>query len=129
MTELRRRKLGKDKHVQSKNHPHTLHLKEVAENRDRILWNVLSWLNLIFGIVLAFYIGFRYAKYTRDLHENDMWFSNIKVKRNPKRFSPFVSWPGTSSGLQDRTLAYNIDYIMLVLVSNEWVCENNSLVL
>ena len=84
MTELRRRKLGKDKHVQSKNHPHTLHLKEVAENRDRILWNVLSWLNLIFGIVLAFYIGFKYAKYTRDLHENDMWFSNIKVKRNPK---------------------------------------------
>lgn len=100
MTELRRRKLGKDKHVQSKNHPHTLHLKEVAENRDRILWSVLSWLNLIFGIVLAFYIGFKYAKYTRDLHENDMWFSNIKVKWNQRKiFREFLySYRGRREG-------------------------------
>ncbi|XP_065057638.1 protein C-mannosyl-transferase DPY19L3-like [Rhopilema esculentum] len=78
MTELRRRKLGKEKHTQSKNHPHTLHLKQVAEDRDRILWTGLSWVNLVVGILIAFYIGYKYAKYVGDLHENDMWFSNIK---------------------------------------------------
>ena len=79
MTELRRRKLGKDKRHQNKNHPHQLHLKQVAEERDRVFWKVLSWVNVFLGIAIALYVGFKYAKYVRDLHENDMWFSNIKV--------------------------------------------------
>ena len=82
MTELRRRKLGKEKHHQGKNHPHTLHLKQVAEDRDRILWKVISWANFFIGVAIAFYIGYKYAKYIRGLHENDMWFSNIKVCGN-----------------------------------------------
>ena len=81
MTELRRRKIGKEKHLQKKNHPHTLHLKHVAELNDEIWGTRFSRINLVIGVIVALLIGFMYARYIRDLHENDMWFSNIKVWR------------------------------------------------
>eukprot|EP00794_Sanderia_malayensis_P000566 gene566-1224_t len=79
MAELRRRKLGKDKqHALAKNHPHTLHLKQVAQEKDVLLWKVLSWINFLVGLAVAIYVAFRYSNYAKELHENEMWFSNIK---------------------------------------------------
>lgn len=39
----------------------------------------LSVANLILGASIAFAVGVRYAFYIHELHENDMWFSNIGV--------------------------------------------------
>lgn len=64
--------------MQKKNHPHTLHLKHVAELNDEIWGTRFSRINLVIGVIVALLIGFMYARYIRDLHENDMWFSNIK---------------------------------------------------
>ena len=39
----------------------------------------LSLANLFLGATIAVVVGVKYAFYIRELHENDMWFSNIGV--------------------------------------------------
>lgn len=41
---------------------------------------VLFYLNIFSGTCFALYIGYRYAGYMKQLHENDMWFSNIEAR-------------------------------------------------
>jgi len=80
MSELRRRKAGpakeRNRHSSQANgsskggHPATeLHGKEG--------WSWFSYGNLFLGAVIAMAVGVKYALYVRELHENDMWFSNI----------------------------------------------------
>ena len=37
--------------------------------------------NFLLGSVIALIVGTKYALYVRELHENDMWFSNIGVSK------------------------------------------------
>ena len=57
--------------------------------------------NFLLGSVIALIVGTKYALYVRELHENDMWFSNIGVSKvtlntlilimlNVSVFGPFV---------------------------------------
>ena len=39
----------------------------------------MSAASLILGATIAFVVGLKYATYIHELHENDMWFSNIGV--------------------------------------------------
>ena len=41
----------------------------------------LNILNILVGVTIAVFIGVKYALYARQLHENDMWFSNIGVSK------------------------------------------------
>lgn len=40
--------------------------------------NLASYIFSVVGLLVAFYIGYWYAGYSKQLHENEMWFSNIK---------------------------------------------------
>ena len=40
-----------------------------------------SYGNFLLGSVIALIVGTKYALYVRELHENDMWFSNIRVSK------------------------------------------------
>lgn len=43
-----------------------------------------SWTNygnFLLGSIIALIVGTKYALYVRELHENDMWFSNIGVSK------------------------------------------------
>ncbi len=35
--------------------------------------------HLVFGLALAAYLGYAYASYGKQLHENELWFSHITV--------------------------------------------------
>jgi hypothetical protein len=41
--------------------------------------SIWIYFNIFLGTFLALYIGYRYAGYMKQLHENDMWFSNIQA--------------------------------------------------
>lgn len=40
--------------------------------------SVWFYFNILLGTCFALYIGYRYSGYMKQLHENDMWFSNIQ---------------------------------------------------
>ena len=79
MSELRRRRAGPGK---EKNRP-SFHANgssksQQAEQRlEGVSW--YSYANFIVGATVALIVGIKYALYVRELHENDMWFSNIGV--------------------------------------------------
>ena len=82
MSELRRRKAGSGK---DKNRPSGSHANERAREGqqkcerklDQVSW--FTYANFIIGVTIALIVGVKYALYVRELHENDMWFSNIGV--------------------------------------------------
>ena len=41
--------------------------------------SVWCYFNILLGTCLALYIAYRYAGYMKQLHEHDMWFSNIQA--------------------------------------------------
>lgn len=45
-------------------------------------WSLTNTINILVGAVLALFVGVAYSLYARQIHENDMWFSNIGVSRN-----------------------------------------------
>ena len=49
------------------------------EEKSRISSVIWQYFNILLGVSASFYIGYRYALYMKELHENDMWFSNIGV--------------------------------------------------
>lgn len=79
MSELRRRKAGprKDKNWPSAPHANDSSKGQLKSERkpEQGVW--YTCVNYIFGATVAVIVGLRYALYVRELHENDMWFSNI----------------------------------------------------
>jgi len=80
MSELRRRRGGPGK---DKNR-HSFHANgstKGQQNEHKIESGVhwLSLTNFLVGATVALLVGVKYALYVRELHENDMWFSNINV--------------------------------------------------
>lgn len=75
MSELRRRRAGPGK---DKNH--TFHARgpktELHSKEDR---DWFGYASVLVGATVALIVGVKYALYVRELHENDMWFSNIGV--------------------------------------------------
>lgn len=80
MSELRRRK--KNAKVDNVNPTEKDEVAEVDsaelsnEKKGHAIW---LYFNIVLGIFIAVFVGIRYAGYMKQLHENDMWFSNIKV--------------------------------------------------
>ena len=62
----------------------TLATSNVVEDVDATSWmsKIGDVLGILIGFGIALYLGYRYAVYSKELHENDMWFSNIKVRLN-----------------------------------------------
>ena len=51
-----------------------------VENGTEKQWSKASEIiGILVGIGIALFMGYKYALYSKKLHENDMWFSNIKV--------------------------------------------------
>lgn len=83
MSELRRRKGGQAKD-RNRNSSHANGSSKsgrsaeelLGQERGRYWWSHGSFL---LGAVVALIVGVKYALYVRELHENDMWFSNIGV--------------------------------------------------
>lgn len=82
MSELRRRKAGPAKD----RNRHSSHANGSSKGGDPATelhgkegWSWFSYGNLLLGAVIALAVGVKYALYVRELHENDMWFSNIGV--------------------------------------------------
>jgi hypothetical protein len=49
--------------------------------------SVWFYFNILLGTCFALYIGYRYSGYMKQLHENDMWFSNIQAS-----LASFFDW-------------------------------------
>ena len=80
MSELRRRRGGQGK---EKNR-HSFHANgstkgQQTEHRTEGGVSWFSLANFLLGATIALLVGVKYALYVRELHENDMWFSNIGV--------------------------------------------------
>lgn len=73
-----------------------------------------EYATIVVGLCVALYLGYEYAKYAKMLHENDMWFSNIKQVEREISFrtesglyfsyyKQFVLAPSISEGLHQLT--------------------------
>lgn len=47
--------------------------------KEEVKWSLANIVNILVGSTLAVVVGVAYASYARQIHENDMWFSNIGV--------------------------------------------------
>lgn len=79
MTEVRRRKGGRHKTSTTQRNGFTK-----GGSSQREVFTILGFTVQQFGlnacgVLLCLYIGFKHAWYMRQIHENNMWFSNIKV--------------------------------------------------
>ena len=52
--------------------------RTVEESRD----DIVTVINIIIGLAAMIALGYTHAVYMSTIHENWMWFSNIKVTRN-----------------------------------------------
>lgn len=80
MSELRKRRggPGKDKNRHSFHaNGSTKGQQTEHSNEGGVYW--FSYANFLVGATVALIVGVKYALYVRELHENDMWFSNIGV--------------------------------------------------
>jgi len=70
---MKEKKSSKVKQTSSKS-------EQEEEEGNKQAWNPFANFFMIFiGLAVAVYMGYRHALYCKILHENDMWFSNIKV--------------------------------------------------
>ncbi|XP_038077651.1 probable C-mannosyltransferase DPY19L3 isoform X2 [Patiria miniata] len=86
---------GYHKHINNNNHHHHHHGKSNGyeppirngkthfpsrtskqNGHQSAIWT--NYISLVFGFALAVYLGYRNACYINNLHENRLWFSNIK---------------------------------------------------
>lgn len=81
MSEVRRRRAGpgkdKNRHASHANGSTKGHITELQSKEARDQW--FSYASFFVGAAVALIVGVKYALYVRELHENDMWFSNIGV--------------------------------------------------
>ena len=82
MSEIRRRKQrvktdeAKFKTKDAKDNNVGARLQVETSEKCNTVW---LYFNVLLGTCFALYIGYRYAGYMKQLHENDMWFSNIQA--------------------------------------------------
>lgn len=82
MSEIRRRKQrgktdeAKFKTKDAKADDASVGLQVDSSEKCNPVW---FYFNVLLGTCFALYIGYRYAGYMKQLHENDMWFSNIQA--------------------------------------------------
>lgn len=50
-----------------------------TKGRFQIVEDFLSWINIIVGLLVMVILARNYMLHLKLLHENQMWFSNIKV--------------------------------------------------
>ena len=81
MSEIRRRKqkTKKDEGRNSTKDDKSNGIDSLVQNTENSSTTVWFYFNIIIGACVAVYIGYRYAGYMKQLHENDMWFSNIQA--------------------------------------------------
>lgn len=88
MSEVRRRKVGAQNGVNEEQK------KSGNDNSSKSIEGNHSWLLLVVEVAIALSIalsvGYKYALYVKELHENDMWFSNIGVSGNYGVFSSLL---------------------------------------
>ncbi|KAJ7337819.1 hypothetical protein OS493_007977 [Desmophyllum pertusum] len=78
MSELRRRRAGPGKEKNRHANGRTKADQQQTESRkEGVSYIWFSYANLLVGATIALIVGVKYALYVRELHENDMWFSNI----------------------------------------------------
>ncbi|XP_078373794.1 protein C-mannosyl-transferase DPY19L3-like isoform X1 [Oculina patagonica] len=79
MSEVRRRRAGpgkdKNRHASHANGSTKGHITELQRKEARDQW--FSYASFLVGVAVALIVGVKYALYVREIHENDMWFSNI----------------------------------------------------
>lgn len=89
MSELRRRKGGPAKD-RNRNSSHANGSSKSGRSPTglpedkRLFW--FGYCNFLLGAIIALIVGVKYALYVRELHENDMWFSNIGVRLSSRSF-------------------------------------------
>ena len=54
------------------------HLDEDVDSQS-VVNEFLSWVNILVGLVVMVTLALRYSLHLKQLHEAEMWFSNIKV--------------------------------------------------
>lgn len=80
MSEVRRRKIGTQNNNHKKENGKSDSTKiNSLECKQGSYINLAVVLEVVFGLVIAIAVGYKYALYIKELHENDMWFSNIGV--------------------------------------------------
>ena len=77
MSELRRRRGGQGKEKHRHANGSTKGQQTELRTEGGVIWFSLA--NFLVGATIALLVGVKYALYVRELHENDMWFSNIGV--------------------------------------------------
>ena len=50
-----------------------------SEGGSKILSDFFAWINILVGLVVMVVVAQNYSLHLKLLHENQMWFSNIKV--------------------------------------------------
>lgn len=81
MTELRRRKVTRGKgNIRNGLHKN---MNGPYEGLPALLQGVSLQQFLVngFGVFMCLYLGFKHASYMKLIHENQTWFSNIKVRK------------------------------------------------
>ena len=80
MSELRKRRggQGKDKNRHSFHANGSTKGQQTEHTKEGGVCS-FSLANFLVGTAVALLVGVKYALYVRELHENDMWFSNIGV--------------------------------------------------
>ncbi|XP_068755171.1 protein C-mannosyl-transferase DPY19L3-like isoform X2 [Montipora capricornis] len=76
MSELRRRKGSPTKDKKNSSH-HTNGNSKSTHSTSKLSTCWYRVASIVFGTVIAVIVGVKYALYVRELHENNLWFSNI----------------------------------------------------
>ena len=58
-----------------------------TEEEKQILWRFLGAVNLIMGLVVMAALAAKYCQFLQTVHENNLWFSNIKVWKSSSPLS------------------------------------------
>ncbi|KAK2139918.1 hypothetical protein LSH36_1558g00044 [Paralvinella palmiformis] len=85
-----------------------------TKGRFQIVEDFLSWINIIVGLLVMVILARNYMLHLKLLHENQMWFSNIK-----NMYDPVYFYIDTVFSLQGVMLAAL--YIMTWLLSGTWL--------
>ena len=121
MSELRKRKAAptkdKTKQFQANGSSKINSSRITPSPKETVCWYNVA--NIFLGTIIAVIVGVKYALYVRELHENNLWFSNIRVrvKLDDTCFFFFVFFLQMSNGRH----AENFTPSCLVA----WVYDNN----